>query len=225
MSYWMDIRFRPRGGGVWYPDEFRKFLASQMPRKPRLFWRDEQGEPMQGKPSINFIGGRRWVGIRATWEENNNSDREFLLDTGLDIARTLDRVFGGHHPIEVASGERWIEDNRYTRYSIRKLALKGHGNKAFNEIMEKSRSHSLLNREEIDRIKKIIQRDLEGTFGKMLVPFDISHSPRWGTPVMAGKQVYFVVRDIFFEARYRIHGPVYAGSLQSRGFGEIKRAL
>lgn len=234
-NHWTEIRFRPNGGGPWYPDAFRKFLASKLENRvsPRLFWRGEDGKPLPGSPDIVFIGSRNWVGLRA-WADaaaSSKPDAVIALESALEIARCLDAEFGGKHALDIVQGERAIEPKNRAVYHIRKLALpRKRTLKEADALADLARTKGVpLGEAHLALAKEVILAGLRETFPDEAPLFinglTFLSTPTWGTPVSLGGALNYIAQDIQFALPHRVVGPVQVGALRSRGFGDLRQPI
>lgn len=239
---WMEIRYRPNGGGDWMPDTFREFVAKQLDgaADPRLFWRTEDGKPLPGAPRITFVGTRKWVGLRIV---GSGSDEEFRADSvaalkhANAIAVALDAQFGGLHAPEIKSGERSVTEKDYTRYHIRKLVLPRKLCRRKREELiaalppRGSGEQRQIQPEHLELIKDAILKSLKEEFPEDAglffngLKWSETEPPRWGTPLSVNGELVFNAIDLNFTLPVRLVGPVQVGALRSRGYGDIHVAM
>jgi hypothetical protein len=215
-----EIRFRPKGGGVWWGDNFREFAARAVGEAAdsRVFARSNS--PAQ----VTFVGSKTWVGIRAYGDVGNHIA---ALDTAKAVGCALDAHFGAAHRAELLTGEIEVTSERNARYSIRRLVLpRNRTRKHFDELMKASRGHhpapdfivSMLPDLVRDGIKEYL-RDGAGISGIRL-----TDKPVMGTPIMVHGEPAFTVANLHFSTSL-ITGPIQVGSLRARGYGDVRRIL
>jgi hypothetical protein len=223
---WLECRFRPNGGGLWSGDQFRKFVAAKIGSKnPRLFWRNESGDPLHGVPFITFVGQKNWCGIRVIGDSTFARDAEIALSAASPIANALDDEFGGLHTIEVMRGKLRLDASSPTKYHIRRLALSRCLCRAKREeiLRELPRpvAQTAVKDEHLLMIESVIMNDLRQQF-QGVYGFSFLERPLWATPFLAGGELVFAVKNISFRIMGRIVGPVQVGSLRARGYGDVK---
>lgn len=236
---WIEIRFRPNGGGPWFPDSFREFVAAKLcsDAPPRLFWMGEEGKPLPGAPRVTFVGSKGWVGVRVFKRDTDKDDESAAaaLLAAPKIARALDQAFGGHHPVEIVHGEHEIKERKFTRYHIRKLVIpRNRSRKRYQDFLAALPEEGSGEVREIqpeflpllaDVILSGIREQNAQTGGLFLSGLRFVEPPKWGAPVTAGGELAFVARDLTFILPHRITGPVQTGGLRTRGYGDIRRAI
>lgn len=240
---WMEIRYRPNGGGEWMPDTFREFVAKQLDgaADPRLFWRGEDGKPLPGAPRITFVGTRKWVGLRIVGVDAREPSENFRIDSIVAlkhanaIALAMDAQFGGLHAPEIKSGERSVTERDHTRYHIRKLVLP-------RKLCRRKREQLLaalpprgsgeqrqVQTEHLADLKEAILKGLKEEFpeeaGLFFNGLKWSEPPRWGAPLSINGELVFNAIDLNFTLPVRLGGPVQVGALRSRGYGDIHIAM
>lgn len=245
MFMWMEIRYRPNGGGAWMPDTFREFVAKHLDQAadPHLFWRGKDGNPLPGSPRITFAGTRKWVGLRIVGDGNKDGHEGFrensviALQHANAIAVALDAAFGGLHAPEIKSGERSVKEQDYTSYHIRKLVLPRKKCRRMREQLlaalppRGSKEQRHVQTEYLDELKKSILDGLREEFPDEAGLFfsglrwSESEPPRWGTPLSINGELVFNAIDLNFTLPVRLSGPVQVGALRSRGYGDIHIAL
>jgi hypothetical protein len=198
---------------------------------PRLFWRDADGQPLPGTPTITFVGSKNWVGLRAVTDLHSRADRVIALESALEIARCLDTEFGGQHALDVVQGERRLEPKTHTTYHIRKLAIpRKRTKKEADALADLARTKGVpLSEEHLALVKDVILSSLREAFPDeamlLINSLTFSSSPVWGTPISVTGSLRFVAQDIHFALPHKIIGPVQVGSLRSRGFGDLRQPV
>lgn len=236
---WIEIRFRPNGGWPWFPDSFREFVAAKLDgaASPTLFWMGSSGRPLPGTPLVTFIGSKGWVGLRAiqTESESGRNAAMAALDASTAIARALDQSFGGQHAIEIKQGGYSVERAHPTKYHIRKLVIpRNRSRKRYEAFLGALPPRGSGEEREIqpeflpmlsDLILSALKESLPNDAHCFLNGLKFVEPPKWGAPVTAGGELAFVARDLTFTLPYRVTGPVQAGGLRARGYGDIRMAF
>lgn len=239
---WMEIRYRPNGGGNWMPDTFREFVAKQLggDADPRVFWRGKDGKPLPGGARITFVGTQKWVGLRivgASQSEDFRANSVTALEHANAIAIALDNQFGGLHRPEIKSGEHSVTERDYTRYHIRKLVLPRKLCRRKREDLlaalppRGSGEQRQVQPEYLEILKETILKGLREEFpeekGLFLngMKWNKNEMPRWGAPLSVNGELVFNAIDLNFTLPVRIGGPVQVGALRSRGYGDIQIAI
>lgn len=214
-----EIRFRPRGGGVWWGDSFREFAARAVNDGPGSKSFERKNSPAR----ITFVGGKSWVGIRAYGDTENHIA---ALDTAKAVGRDLDARFGGSHRAEINSGEIVLDLARLAHYRIRRLVLpRNRTRKHFAELMKVSREHLPVPELIAVQIPEIIREGINEYFPGGGVKFvRLDGAPLMGTPVMVHGEPAFTVANLAFSTNF-ITGPLQVGSLRARGYGDVRRVL
>lgn len=218
-----ELRFRPNGGGQWYPNTFREWLAKATSEDPEnklpqeLFWYQD-GKNIESTTKVNFCGSKKYVGLNAHPEY-----AQMLYSHGWKIVRLLNKHFGGSHSVEMLDRELIAElkEQGIDDYYVANLAIQTNLCDAQGITRAKQGDTDYV----IDLLHKQISKSFLRQGAEIglsqINPMNIRFE-KLAVDKTKNGMLFLVVKGVHFSLRHRLYGPWYAGVLTARGYGETK---
>lgn len=232
------LRFNLPAGQRFYPNTLREDLARTNALPSAFFAYDQEtGRPLceaprrDGKtataaqqanraaiPGVRFVGGRSWVGILATGQDN-----KALLDQSIGVVlEAVTRRCGQPVPVNLERHSLSVESQEYpSAYWVREMVIK------------KGAARGMAD----DDHKALVKRRLEASLEKQAMAYGLDLPPAEHLDIQIrelirprGLQIvastgptrhYAELVDVAFYANAALRGYWFAGNLTARGYGRV----
>lgn len=221
-----EVRFKPNGGGTWYANSLREFVAKHVKEskeKERVLWYFN-GSPINETPQITFIGSKNWVGIRAY----NDEDAIAVYTVASQLAHCLDAAFDGppHQVNLLRFAEKPSGNSKVMPYYINRLVLSTKLSSKLPKSLLSSIQNGDLTVDEAtqEMVTNLINRHAKAFLGDDC-PFIMLNKDtpmKWGTPIGIKGGLRFSLTGIHLLIKNDAFAPIQVGSLRTHGYGDIR---
>lgn len=234
-------------------EQFRQWAATHLSNDHKLaFWRNEQGNPLPGMPGITFVRARTGLLVRvySSSDAGRPGYAELVTAAGnlvLAMIPALSQYVGERMHLSHANGEHGVaarEADYPQTYTVHRLVLprnkKRRAKAEWGRMMDLAKAVQAnkptpvpVVQDDYPQLIEMIRKGIQDVLGaeetalldKVTRSIRIVGQPKWASPIKAGTELCFTIRDLQFELPCRFEGRFQIGGLRARGMGDVRLML